>query len=74
MVIQRNPRARRSIMILPASSYQVLALLADDMSIAEQDAAWLLVRYLREKEILVGGAQSGACPVSANVKGAARHA
>ncbi len=60
--------------IRPASSFEMLALLASDMSEAEQAAVWALVHYLREKEVRVASAQSGACPVSGNVEGAARYA
>jgi hypothetical protein len=37
--------------ITPATSYQVLVLLAGDMDQAEREAVWALVRYLREKEV-----------------------
>ncbi len=41
-----NPAIRR------ATSYQVLALLAADMDEVERRAAWTLVEYLREKELV----------------------
>ena len=60
--------------IRSANSFEMMALLADDMDEAERAAVWTLVRYLREKEISLPSAQSGACPASGNVEEAARYA
>lgn len=52
------------MIVRPAASYNVLAMLAPDMSEAEQDAVWTLVRYLREREMgdgaLIAHERSGA--------------
>lgn len=50
--------------IQPATSYQMLALLSADMHEAEQAAVWVLVRYLRENEVVRRQAPYGPthCP------------